>query len=155
MAKQDNDNSFKLNIGGPSIILLLTVLGLSVFAILAIRASYNGLKLARTSAESAAVYYAADSEADRVLFTIRKAAHDNQGDAGAAEAAIRAIPEVVDAGLGCVTYEIPVSDGTFIHVELEGEDDYSHLEVTTHRFEVESGDEYNGGGFDIEEIILF
>lgn len=155
MEKQDNDNSFKLNIGGPSIILLLTVLGLSVFAILAIRASYNGLKLARTSAASAATYYAADSEADRVLFAIRKAAREHQGDAEAAEAAIRAVPEVVDADMGCVSYEIPVGDGTRIYVELEGEDDYSHLEVTTHRFEVTDSDEYSGGGFDIEEIILF
>lgn len=155
MAKQDNDNSFKLNIGGPSIILLLTVLGLSVFAILAIRASYNGLKLARGSAESVATYYAADSEADRVLYMIRKEAGAHAGDAEAARKAILAIPEVMDAEFGCVTYEIPVNEGTLIHVELEGEEDFSRLEVTTHRFEVESDGEYSGAGFDINEIIIF
>lgn len=155
MANQDNDNSFKLNIGGPSIILLLTVLGLSVFAILAIRASYNGLKLARTSASSAATYYAADSKADEVLYSIRKAAHAAAGDTAAAEASIGAIPEVLSVADGCVIYEVPVSDGTVIHVELAGEDDYSGLTVSEHRFTVENDDEYDGGGFDIEEIILF
>lgn len=59
--------TLKLNVGIPSIILILLVLALSVFAVLSIRAAYNELKLAKKTKESVTAFYKADSEATFVL----------------------------------------------------------------------------------------
>ncbi|MBP5652532.1 MAG: hypothetical protein J6X17_03820, partial [Lachnospiraceae bacterium] len=72
MSNQANNNSFKMNIGGPSIILLLTVLGLAVFSILAVRAAYSGLKMARTSASAVSGYYEAEGIAQEAEYLIKE-----------------------------------------------------------------------------------
>lgn len=154
MENQERDNSFKLNIGGPSIILLLTVLGLSVFAILAVRASYNGLKLSRATENSIATYYAGDARADEIFFEINEIAAESGYDSLQAEERISAIPEVVSCMDGYIVYEVPVAEDTFIRVILNGASDYSDLQITSHALTVESMDGYTDSVLEIEEIFI-
>lgn len=56
-----------LSVGTPSILLVLLVFVLSVFALLSIRASANEQKLADKTAKSVEEYYAADAKAEYAL----------------------------------------------------------------------------------------
>lgn len=56
--------------GGASVILILLVLALSVFALLALRSSYNERKLARRTAESVQDYYKMDARAEKLFARI-------------------------------------------------------------------------------------
>ena len=154
MANQENGNSFKLNIGGPSIILLLTVLGLSVFAILSIRAAYSGLKLARTSGASIAAYYQAEARAEEILFEARElvAANGVNSDIGSELIEIPEVKEVRDSdGELRVVVKIPINEATYIHEELDiGED--GNLQVVLHKLAVTDSQDYSGFGPDVELI---
>ena len=151
MSDQENNNSFKLNIGGPSIILLLTVLGLAVFSILAVRAAYSGLQMARTSAKAVAAYYEAEGKAQATEFAIREAAASGallNGDVLLYGGNIVLEP-------GFVSYEIPINDRSVIHVELHGNEDFSDLIVMDHRLIVETEGEYSGSAFEIDPIEFY
>lgn len=58
---------YHLNIGGASIILLLVVFALTVFAVLSIKASYHELKLSEKTREAISDYYKADGIAEEAL----------------------------------------------------------------------------------------
>ena len=155
-----DNNSFKLNIGGPSIILLLTVLGLSLFAVLSIRAAYNGMKLSTGSADAVATYYEADGRAAALQYEIcTTAAREDlraaaaAGDITAVETALLAIDGVTEASDGRVVGEVAYGSGAVIRVVLEGESDYSGLTLTEHVMQVESMDGYDGSGFEVFELI--
>lgn len=148
MSDQENTNSFKLNIGGPSIILLLTVLGLAVFSILAVRAAYSGLQMARTSTGAVTAYYEAEGKAQAAEYEIRE-----RLASGTMFLDSIAPPDyLVSADNGVIIYEIPVNDRSVIHVELRGNEDFSNMKVTDHRLVVESGGEYSGSAFEIDPI---
>ena len=146
MSNQENSNSFKLNIGGPSIILLLTVLGLAVFSILAVRAAYSGLGMARTSQSAVAAYYEAEGIVQTTEFRIREALAASDVDS------IAGIDHVISVEPGIIVYEVPVNDRSVIHVELKGSDDYSQLKIADHRLVVESAGEYSGSAFEVNLI---
>ncbi len=160
MANQENTGSFKLNIGGPSIILLLTVLGLSVFAVLSIRASYNGLKMSRTTAEAVGMYYEAEALAEEVEYNIRECVVANGYAYFGAESMISKTVEeallkleyVTEAGNGKVAYEIPLRKGLVLHVELTGTEEYERLQVSDHRMIAEKLEGYSGSGFEVNVI---
>jgi len=59
--------NYRFNIGGASIILILIVFALTVFAILSIKASYHELKLAQKTKEAVEEYYIADSTAEDLI----------------------------------------------------------------------------------------
>ena len=63
----NNKNSIKANLGGPSIILIILVLALSIFALLGLRSSSNEKKLAVKTAESIADYYKMNARAEEIL----------------------------------------------------------------------------------------
>lgn len=60
------EKGYRFNIGGASIVLILVVLALSVFALLSVRASFHERRLAQKTAEAAAAYYAADGTAEEI-----------------------------------------------------------------------------------------
>lgn len=150
MANQDKDSSFKLNIGGPSIILLLTVLGLALFAVLSVRAAYNGLKLARTSEASAEEYYAAAGKVEEVRFRIAEAVAG-----GADSSALCAIDGVTEAGDEEIICIVAVNDISHIELRLAGIGTDIPLAVLEHRLKVISDDEYDGQTFEIMDPLEF
>ena len=169
MSNQANNNSFKMNIGGPSIILLLTVLGLAVFSILAVRAAYSGLKMARTSASAVSGYYEAEGIAQEAEYLIKEAIEGTPAESEqflpfrqGAEPAVSAkdviiplLPRTVDlvsVEADRVVYEVPVNDTSVIHVEMTSDSGLSGLKVTDHRLVVDSQEGYSGSAFEINEI---
>lgn len=70
----------KLNIGGPSVVLLFTILILALFGVLSVRAAYSELKLARRSYEAVKDYYMADALAENELMIIAEYDDTSSGD---------------------------------------------------------------------------
>ena len=58
---------YHMNIGGASIILLIAVFGLTVFAVLSIRASYKERQMAQKNREAVEAYYEADARAEEIF----------------------------------------------------------------------------------------
>ncbi|MBQ9120145.1 MAG: hypothetical protein IJY09_08870 [Lachnospiraceae bacterium] len=58
------DSKYHLNIGAASMLLLMLVLAMTVFAVLSVRASYRELEMAKKNTESVEAYYAADTAAE-------------------------------------------------------------------------------------------
>ena len=153
MSNQANNNSFKMNIGGPSIILLLTVLGLAVFSILAVRAAYSGLKMARTSQSAVAEYYEAEGQAQEIEYRIREAVMGTPvTSAEDARLALGGIGQIVSVDADRIVYEVPVNDNSVIHVEMTSVSGFSELKVTDHRLIVDSQGGYSGSAFEINVI---
>ncbi|MCI8409319.1 MAG: hypothetical protein HFJ09_08640 [Lachnospiraceae bacterium] len=61
-----------INVGTSSVVLILLVFALSVFALLSIRASNSELQLAKRTGESVQEYYEADKTAEYVLCYIQQ-----------------------------------------------------------------------------------
>lgn len=61
-----------INIGTPSVVLILLVFALSIFALLSIRASNSELQLAHKTGESIQEYYTADSAAEYAVCYIQQ-----------------------------------------------------------------------------------
>ena len=87
-------NSIKANLGGPSIILIILVLALSIFALLALRSSEGEKKLARKTADSVTEYYKMNGRAEEILAQAEEIIAIN--DANAAKEQLLSIPEVKD-----------------------------------------------------------
>ena len=68
MKKQD----YQINIGGASILLVLLVFALTVFAILSMRASYHELKMSENTRDSIEQYYDVDAKSEEALFSIQE-----------------------------------------------------------------------------------
>ena len=157
MSNQANNNSFKMNIGGPSIILLLTVLGLAVFSILAVRAAYSGLKMARTSAKAVSGYYEAEGIAQEAEYLIKEAIEGTPAESAqdAAAAITPLLPGTVDlvsVEADRIVFEVPVNDTSVIHVEMTSDTGLDDLKVTDHRLVVDSQEGYSGSAFEINVI---
>ncbi len=154
---------FKLNVGLPSIILLLCVLGLSMFAVLTVRAGYNGLKNARTSKKAAEEYYRAEVEVDRMKFQIASVIGDGSAessDDNSIKSLLTQIDGVKLTDNGLLAYDTRVNDYSSIHVELALKSTGSsskpyELETVSHKLVVDDMEGYTGTGFEIEEIELF
>jgi S-adenosylhomocysteine hydrolase len=76
-------NSYHMNIGGASILLVLAIFALTVFAILSLRASYHEVKMSEKTRASVQAYYEADCKAEEYYMQITEAlankeALDNQ-----------------------------------------------------------------------------
>ena len=158
--KEQKGREFKLNVGLPSIILLLCVLGLSLFAILTIRAAYTGLKTAKTSRNAVQEYYKAEVKADRIQLKIAGAFDEcirNNLQQDGIDEKIRSVDGVESVEAGTVIYNVRVNDYSSIRVEMrvtrEGDDFDMHM--SSHRLVVDDMDGYSGNGFEIEEIELF
>lgn len=71
-----NDSRYHMNVGAASVILLVTVFALTVFAVLSIRASYNEREMAGRGRDAVERYYEADARAEEVYGKLLAAAED-------------------------------------------------------------------------------
>jgi len=161
MAKRkDSGVGSNVNVGLPSIILLLCVLGLSLFAILTIRAAYSGLKTARTSKTAVEQYYRAEVESDRTRLNIISKYSDcidkgkNPDEIRAALAGIDGVTVEED---GYLYYDTRVGDHSSIRVEMDVSLDAGpqDIRVISQKLLPDDMKGYSGTGFEIEEIELF
>lgn len=65
-------SKYYMNAGSASIILLIAVIAMSVFAVLSIRASYHELEFAKRNTEAVQDYYRADAKAEKAVNTVKK-----------------------------------------------------------------------------------
>lgn len=104
----EEKKGLSINVGASSIILILLVLSLSVFAVLSIKASNNEYKLAMKTARSVQEYYEADARALGLL-----------GEEGAMD--------------GTIFYEVPVNENAVIQVSAAVDLDGSY---TIHKWKL-------------------
>lgn len=90
---------YHMNIGGASVILLIAVFALTVFAVLSIRASYNEKRMAERNRDAVESYYAADRKAEEAYAGVVNAWRAAEGEKRTAAAVLDAagIPEDVTA----------------------------------------------------------
>lgn len=66
-------NRYHMNIGGASILLILVIFSLTIFAILSLRASYHEVKMSEKTKTSVEAYYEADAKAEEILMQVSEA----------------------------------------------------------------------------------
>jgi hypothetical protein len=117
--------NYRFNIGGASIILLLVVLALTLFAVLSIRASYHELQLTKKTTEVVEEYYLADAKAEDILMQVNEKLELYHGnnipiDLGELYSEIKKIEGVTEAGEqdNIVNYQVEMNDVAFLKVKL-------------------------------------
>lgn len=66
------NEKYHLNVGSASVLLLVVVFALTVFAVLSIRASYNELQMAEKNRDAVQIYYEADAKAEAIFGQISR-----------------------------------------------------------------------------------
>lgn len=120
----------KLNIGGPSVVLLFTILILALFGVLSVRAAYAELKLARRSYEAVRNYYQADALTENELMKIA---------------------EADDIITGTEEYVSIKLDETS-HIETVVSKENGSVRVISRKYVAEPVDGYSGVGFEINNM---
>lgn len=140
-----------MNIGGASIILLLIVFALTIFAVLSVRASYHELKLAEETRRSVEAYYTVDSLAEELADNIKIAFKQHVLDGGA-------IRTFSYNGISCVdgymTYSVSYGPDKAINVKLGLSRDGSVSVLEWRLREYSHGDYDKGGPSFNDEIII-
>lgn len=145
--KKSFESEFKMNSGAATIILLITVIGLSVFASLAIKAAYSEKHLAGVSADKLAEYYTADARAEEIVFAVRESSAAGHQYITDTEADITEL-EYSDGSMAC--YHIDVNDTSYIELILSRDPDaYCGIRVDSRRLVVPGMEGYAAGGFEI------
>ncbi len=108
-------NEFHMNIGGASIILLLIVFALTIFAALSVRASYHELKLAEETRRSVETYYEADAKALELKNAICIAFKNHVNDGGALETFSYKDIRCVD---GVIRFKVEAGENNTLNVKL-------------------------------------
>ena len=103
---------YHMNIGGASIILLIAVFGLTVFAVLSIRASYKERQMAQKNREAVEAYYEADARAEEIFAQVANKWED-AGRVGSAQA-------VLDAKVAEneISFQVDVDHNRVLYVSL-------------------------------------
>ncbi len=116
-------NEFKINVGGSSIILIIVVFALAIFAVLSIKASNSDLQLAKKTRAAISQYYVADSEAEEVLAKIDQVLLQAKKVPELLEEKLESLPSKPllkrsSEQTGTISYEITMNDYATLQVEL-------------------------------------
>ena len=100
------DNSSVSLVGGTSLLLIFSVLCLTVFAVLSLSTAKAGDQLSLSSEQSVLEYYAADTEAEEILATLRRGGY----------------VDGVEEEDSVYSYSCPVNERTslFVEVRIDG-----------------------------------
>ncbi len=143
---------YHMNIGGASIILLLVVFALTVFAVLSVRASYHEMKLADKTREYIEAYYSADAKAEEIYRSICLGWADCNPSGDFMLTANEVINtseyhELMRITNGTLCYTVPVDENRNINVQLTPDDD--GLKITSWRLSEYESELY----FEDDELI--
>lgn len=129
----EKKQEFKVNVGGSSIILIIVVFALAIFAVLSIKASNSDLVLAKKTREAIKEYYMADSQAEEYLAEIdqvlqaekedRTVMESGQKDPDLLQTRLETLsfqPVLKEEGKeqGTIAYEVTINDYATLQVEL-------------------------------------
>ena len=122
----EKKQEFKINVGGSSIILIIVVFALAIFAVLSIKASNSDLVLAKKTRASVTAYYEADSKAETCLAQIDQILNAYKGapDSKAIQDKLSALsekPELTEETKtsGTITYSVIMNEYATLQVELK------------------------------------
>lgn len=111
-----------MNIGGASILLLITVFALTVFAVLSIRASYSERQMAQRGRDAIERYYEADTKAEEIyakLLDTFRAADTERTAASVLEAAQLPAQFMASAEENSIVYYVEVDHNRTLRIVLE------------------------------------
>ena len=159
MNEHTDQGGFRMNVGGPSIMLLLIVFVLSIFAVLSVRASFQEVRLTKQSGEAVQAYYAADSEAEEILSRIdeslkqlSKTSSISEGDLAKVFSDI-SVPVTV-TGTDLVSYQVPITEKAVLEVELKiTPKEAKRFDITVWKMKVEEQAGYLEDEFEIWEPV--
>ncbi len=115
-------NSYHINIGGASILLVIAVFALTVFAILSLRASYHEVKMSEKTRNAIQEYYTADSRAEEILMQISEvvAKQDSSLDIAKLSQDLSIIDKLkIDKSTHILTYNVPVNYNKDLEISLK------------------------------------
>lgn len=157
----EENKGLVINVGTSSVVLILLVLALSVFALLSIRASNSELQLAGKTGESVQEYYTADGEAEYVFGCVQQIVENSKINElemnlknidvskkkeleNFQEVELHLRDDVVFTGkqkdmLGTIDYAIPIEEGKRLEVNMTLHGDRS-LSVETWCMVKDEGD---------------
>lgn len=137
------NNGLRINGGISSVILILIVFALSVFAVLSVKSSNNELNMAKKSVYSVKEYYEADARAEEILSRIDKCLAT-----GASLQEIKAINDSIkilenNGIVENIEYEVLIRDSTRLFVKLDIDHGLeTKYSITDWKTEQEVSDEY-------------
>ncbi len=116
----------KWNVGTSSVILVIVVFALAVFAVLSVKASNSDLVLAKKTREAMQSYYKADTEAERLLMQIDQILKNYYDDLSGLALKVQLQERIGDMGkvvaktdkIGEITYQIPINKYAELEVAL-------------------------------------
>lgn len=122
----EKEREFKLNVGASSIILIIAVFALSIFAVLSVKASNSDLVLAKRTKEAIQAYYDADAKAEHVLMKIDQVLNNYYADMSGVALKVQLQSIVEDSGqveaqsdkVGKIAYQIKINENAFLEVEI-------------------------------------
>lgn len=110
-----------MNIGGASILLVLAIFALTVFAILSLRASYHELKMSEKTRDSVQAYYEADAKAEEYYMQVTQALASQE--ILTSEQLVEKLSDInslnVDNTTNIMTYEVPTDYNMVLQVQLK------------------------------------
>ena len=113
---------FRINVGGSSIILIIVVFALAVFAVLSIKASNSDLVLAKKTRTAVSEYYQADSTAETYLAEIDQLLQSEKTSETLKKAlktlSFQPVLESESASEGNISYNVKINDTATLEVVL-------------------------------------
>ena len=130
--RRKKDSMESLNIGGSSILVIFVLLCLVTFATLTLTTALSSYNLSLRVAEASDEYFAADSRAEIVLSEISSLLQSAGADVniienGLTDIGYNAVFDRTSAGMGIISYYIPISLTRQLNVRLEA--DYINQEI--------------------------
>ncbi len=114
-------NSYHMNIGGASILLVLAIFALTVFAVLSLRASYHELMMSAKTRDSVQAYYEADAKAEEYYMLINQTLMS--GEILNLDRLSEKLSEIndlqIDDSSNIMTYVVPTDYNMALQVELK------------------------------------
>lgn len=152
---------YQMNIGGASILLLLVVFAMTVFAVLSMRASYHEVKMAEKTRDSIQSYYNADAKVEDTKMLVAKimGAAMKQTETSPIDYLKRNISEVenleFDEASDILTCVIPMDYNKNIVTKLQIPNDFvDGYEVISQKMIVLEQEDYDFGDMEIWDGVI-
>lgn len=163
MGSNGKKRESQMNIGSASIMLLLMVFALTIFALLAVKASYQELKRSEKVRDSVEEYYAADAKSEESLsLAIEKINQAMEKGKEESEGALAYFDQEINQHEGysfdkisqILTFITPFDYNKQIETKLFIEEDFTSYWMVSHKVLVLGQEDYNQDTLDLWDGII-
>ena len=153
---------YNVNIGGATVLLVLVVFALTVFAVLSLRASYQELSMARLSNQSIQRFYKVDSIAEEIYAKVCEIINKIGTEEGTGDALLDQLSKEdniggvrLDKNSQLLTYEVQADYNEILEVKLQlPKENQSKVSVYSWKLIWTGNDEYESETADIWDGLL-